>query len=295
MTASVQWNHDALAFDLARHLRCGGKRLTWLNISLGGPNNVRPDVFAMRAFSYAQPDMISYEIKVIRSDLRSDLTSGKWQKYLEFSQGVTFAVPQGLPGIGDIPKDCGIIIRGERAWRHTRKPVLKAASLPVDAAIKLISAAPARDHNAPTTEWENNRYHADNYRKKLYASARREVGERLGREVATYLRDPETAQRIIQDAEREAKNIVSAAAAKTKDAERCWTELATAIGANPNGDRFAISSILHRLCRQIAEKPLHKDIHKLRRDLDEILRIHDIAIKDRPALTDHGLFAEAAE
>lgn len=277
MTAATEWGHDALAVDLAGHLRCGGKRLTWLNIQLGGLNSARPDVFAMRCFSYAQPDFISYEIKVSESDLRSDLTSGKWQKYLKFSQGVTFAVPQGLPGIKDIPRECGIIVRSDRAWRHTRKPVLKAAALPTDAAIKLISAPPARDRDAPQGEWENNRYHGDEYRKKLYASARREVGERLGREIATYLRDPETAQRIIEDAERKARQILSAAETTRKDAGRAWADLAVAIGADPAADRFVISAALHRLCKQIAGDGVHGDISKLRDDFDKVLRLHDLA------------------
>lgn len=280
MTAPAKWNHDALAADLAGHLRHGGERLTWLNISLGGLNSARPDVFSMRQFSYARPEFISYEIKVSESDLRSDLTSGKWQKYLEFSQGVTFAVPQGLFGIKDIPRECGIIIRGEKAWRHTRKPVLKAAELPTDAAIKLISAPPAHDRAAPQSESENNRYHADQYRKQLYTEARRQVGERLGKEVATYLRDPETAHRIIENAERKARQIESKAEAIRRESFRAWTELATAIGADQAEDRYAISAHLHRLCRQIAGNDLHRDLDQLRKNLDAVLTLHDLG--ERP-------------
>ena len=56
------------------------------------------------------------------SDFRSDITSGKWQKYLDFSTAVVFAVPKGLVSKDDIPKGCGLMTRGENGWVTLRKP-----------------------------------------------------------------------------------------------------------------------------------------------------------------------------
>lgn len=277
------WHHDPLARDLAAHLRHGGERMTWLNISLGGPHQARPDVYSMRRFSYARPEMVSYEVKISESDLRGDLVSGKWQKYLEFSQGVTFALPQGLPGVSDIPRECGVIIRGERMWRHTRKPVLKRAALPIDAAIKLISAMPDTGTGVDTDspEFEFKRNIANRYEHQLQADARRKIGERLGREVAEYLRAPEAARDIIDRANREADGIVERARGDQKAAEKLWAELAEAAGADAGANAWKTRQAVAQLCQRItsgtADSALYDVLEKLRGEFNEALRLRDLA------------------
>lgn len=130
------WGHDALAADLAQHLR-SDKRMVWTDMQLGPSGSPRPDVFTLDR-SYSRPLPTAYECKISRSDLRSDTTSGKWQKYLQFAGAVIFAVPDGLCTAADIPVGCGLIVRKDQVWRHVRKATRQAATLPMDACMKLL-------------------------------------------------------------------------------------------------------------------------------------------------------------
>ena len=93
---SVQWQHNDLMHDLAEHLRSNSDRMVWTDMQLGPVGSPRPDVFTVNK-SYTQPRPLSYEIKISRADFRSDVTSGKWQKYLDYSAGVIFAPPCRAP------------------------------------------------------------------------------------------------------------------------------------------------------------------------------------------------------
>lgn len=130
------WGHDALAADLAQHLR-SDKRMVWTDMQLGPSGSPRPDVFTLER-SYSRPLPTAYECKISRSDLRSDTTSGKWQKYLQFAGAVIFAVPDGLCTPTDIPAGCGLIVRKEQVWRHVRKATRSHVALPMDACMKLL-------------------------------------------------------------------------------------------------------------------------------------------------------------
>lgn len=130
--------HDQLQEDLACHLRAGTDRMVWCNTQLGPVGSPRPDVFTVnKSFSKFRTD--SYEIKVSVSDLRSDVTSGKWQSYRKFSNVVWFAFPRGMAPLDLIPKECGVILRSESGWRAARKPVAQVLdTLPRDAWLKLL-------------------------------------------------------------------------------------------------------------------------------------------------------------
>lgn len=130
------WKHDDLAADLAQHLR-SDSRMVWTDMQLGPSGSPRPDVYTLER-SYSRPMPTAYEIKISRSDLRSDTTSGKWQKYLEFAGAVIFAVPDGLCTPADIPIGCGLIVRKGATWRHVRKATRQPATLPMDACMKLL-------------------------------------------------------------------------------------------------------------------------------------------------------------
>ena len=130
------WKHDALAADLAEHLRAD-KRMVWTDMQLGPSGSPRPDVYTLER-CYSRPAPTAYEVKISRSDLRSDTTSGKWQKYLQYAGAVVFAVPEGLCTPADIPVGCGLIVRKAATWRHIRKATRTAASLPMDACMKLL-------------------------------------------------------------------------------------------------------------------------------------------------------------
>ena len=130
--------HDQLQEDLAKHLRVGTDRMVWTNTQLGPSGSPRPDVFTVnKSFSRFASD--AYEIKVSVSDLRSDVTSGKWQSYRKFAHRVWFAFPRGMAPLELIPKECGVILRSDVGWRAARKPVAQVLdTLPRDAWLKLL-------------------------------------------------------------------------------------------------------------------------------------------------------------
>ncbi|SDX13903.1 Protein of unknown function [Variovorax sp. YR634] len=130
--------HDELQEDLARHLRAGTDRMVWTNTQLGPSGSPRPDLFTI-AKSFARFRADCYEIKVSVSDLRHDLTSGKWQSYRKFGHSVWFAFPRGMAPLELVPKECGVILRSEAGWRAARKPVAQVLdTLPRDAWLKLL-------------------------------------------------------------------------------------------------------------------------------------------------------------
>ncbi|WP_010545234.1 hypothetical protein [Sphingomonas elodea] len=132
----MSWKHDELAADLAQHLR-SDQRMVWTDMQLGPSGSPRPDVYTIER-SYSRPMPTAYECKISRSDLRSDTTSGKWQKYLAYAGAVVFAVPDGLCTVSDIPAGCGLIVRKANVWRHVRKATRQSVTLPMDACMKLL-------------------------------------------------------------------------------------------------------------------------------------------------------------
>lgn len=159
-----KWGHDALAEDLAAHLETP-ERMIWTDMQLGPSGSARPDVYSMRK-SYSNPMPVTYEIKVSVSDFRSDITSGKWQKYLNFSTAVVFAVPKGLVTKDDIPKGCGLITRGEKGWVTVRKPTRQAVTLPEEVMLKLLIDGIERARRPRPSEW--NQYVAEKKIKAIY-------------------------------------------------------------------------------------------------------------------------------
>lgn len=128
--------HDQLAASLARHL-LNDDRLVWEDIPSGRAGSPRPDVFTIQK-SFSSPNPISYEIKVSVSDFRSDITKAKWQKYMDFSYGVIFAVPKGLIKKSDIPNGCGLIQFNGQSWHTVKKPTLQPKKLDDELLLKLL-------------------------------------------------------------------------------------------------------------------------------------------------------------
>lgn len=143
--STTKWGHDALAEDLASHLRGNTDRMVWTDMQLGPSGSSRPDVYALPiAYSRFQP--IAYECKVSMSDFRADVTKGKYTDYLKFAAGVVFACPAGLLKKEDIPAGAGLMVRGPDGWRSLKKPALiKCDSLPRDAWMKLLIDGSRRD------------------------------------------------------------------------------------------------------------------------------------------------------
>jgi hypothetical protein len=140
--------HNELQEDLAGHLRGASDRMVWTNTQLGPSGSPRPDVFTV-AKSFARFRTDCYEIKVSVSDLRHDVTSGKWQSYRKFGHAVWFAFPRGMAPLDLVPKECGVILHGE-GWRSARKPVAQVLdTLPRDAWLKLLMSDGPEEGRAP--------------------------------------------------------------------------------------------------------------------------------------------------
>lgn len=167
--------HDQLQEDLACHLRAGTERMVWTNTQLGPVGSPRPDVFTVnKSFSKFRTD--AYEIKVSVSDLRSDVTSGKWQSYRKFSNVVWFAFPRGMAPLDLIPKECGVILRSDAGWRAARKPVAQVLdTLPRDAWLKLLMDL----HPINSSGFVKEPRHANDY--KGAEIVRKRLGDKIGR------------------------------------------------------------------------------------------------------------------
>lgn len=134
--------HDELAHSLARHL-CSDDRMVWEDIPAGVSGSIRPDVYTINK-SFTKPNPTSYEVKVSVSDFRSDITSGKWQGYKQFSHAVVFAVPKGLITKKDIPNGCGLMTFNGQFWNIIKRPTIHPASLDGDLLLKLLMAGSER-------------------------------------------------------------------------------------------------------------------------------------------------------
>lgn len=229
--------HDELQNDLASHLSANTGRMVWTNTQLGPSGSPRPDVFTVdKSFARFRADC--YEIKVSVSDLRSDLTKGKWQSYRKFGHAVWFAFPRGLAPLDLIPPECGVMLRGE-AWRAARKPVAQVLdTLPRDTWLKLLMDTNPFD--------QANRYakirSADEYRQAEIV--RRKAGE----EIAALFHDMKRAeQRLKWKTETLAADIAGIDAQKIKHQQmveatrkreatlltQVMQELAESLGLNP--------------------------------------------------------------
>lgn len=183
------FTHDGLQEDLAAHLRGSGDRMVWTNLQLGPAGSPRPDVFTINK-SYSRFRSDCYEIKVSVSDLRHDVTSGKWQSYLQYGSSVWFAFERGLVPLDLIPKECGVILRGESGWRAARKPVAQALrTLPHDAWMKLlIESNPDGNQLARLSE----------VRRANTWDVERIARKKLGDELGELLADTRRAEQILQ-------------------------------------------------------------------------------------------------
>lgn len=120
----TKWGHDALQHDLAQHLR-DVDLMVWENMPMGMAGSIRPDVYTMRK-SFTNPRPLAYEIKVTKADFARDVGADKWSAYLQVARSVTFAVPQNLIKKTEIPPNCGLMVRTDKAWITLKAPRMQA-------------------------------------------------------------------------------------------------------------------------------------------------------------------------
>lgn len=170
-----RWNHDALAHDLAAHLRGMTDRRVWVDMQLGPSGSTRPDVYTIPC-SFTRFTPLAYECKVSMSDFRADVTKGKYTDYLGYASGVIFACPSGLLRKDDIPAGAGLMTRGEEGWRTVKAPALsKCPDLPRSLWLKLLMDGERRDHERQAYMLEHARRDLNEYH--VQQKLRRQLGE----------------------------------------------------------------------------------------------------------------------
>lgn len=280
----MNWKHNALADDLAEHLRSTSDRMVWTDMQLGPSGSPRPDCYSI-AKSYARFVPLAYECKVSVSDFRADVTVGKWQSYLKFAAGVIFAVPQGLIQKADVPPGCGLMVRGESGWRAVKGPTLgRFETLPRDAWMKLLIDGVRRHHNDDGKRWFYERRAADAIEKKY------------GKDLAVALSDRDGAlstlryqQARAQEAEREARDhreriLKVAHESAERDARRLHestADLCKALGLPADA---AVSQIV--VAARVAAERLDRDeeISRLRRIVDNVQIAIEKATRPMPSI-----------
>ncbi len=239
MKSQCRWEHDALAADLAGHLFAPG-RMIWRDIQLGPVGSPRPDVYTI-AKSFVRPNPTAYECKISVADFRSDVTSGKWQSYLEYASCVIFAVPGGLVTSSDIPPMCGLIVRHENAWRLAKKPTICPVQIPQLAFLKLLIDGVERE--------------GPRYRAKCYRDGMSTFAKRFGAEAGRWVADAVSVQDRIARAESHAKELRERAKKEAEDtqrralqdAPRLWKDLCETLGLPCESDKWAVSREIRRV------------------------------------------------
>ena len=183
------YDHDELAHNLAVHLSKGNRR-AWENIPAGPGGSIRPDVYTIEK-SFAKPNPMTYEIKVSRSDFLSDIKSGKWQRYLDFSYGVTFAVPKGLVTRKEVPESCGLIQFNGEFWTTSKRPTIVPRELDTAMMLKLIidgnEKATVADYPIKTEAFDLH---------QAREAASRKFGKQLAKDIARLHKLPEERKRM---------------------------------------------------------------------------------------------------
>lgn len=164
--------------------------MIWEDMQLGPSGSPRPDVYTILK-SYSRPLPTAYECKISVADFRSDVTSGKWQKYLQFAGAVIFCTPKGLVQKTDVPDGCGLVwfYPETGTFKTLKGPTFRAVSLPQDAMLKLLIDGVKRAHAPALEAWQ-----------REYALMQ-SLRKRLGNEVADFLRDKENARTRLKQAD----------------------------------------------------------------------------------------------
>lgn len=262
------WKHDELARDLAASLISPG-RMVWTDIQLGPSGSPRPDVYSIEK-SFAHPNPTAYECKISVSDFRSDVTTGKWSSYQQYSWRVIFAVPAGLISKSDVPEQCGLIQRHENAWRLAKKPVVNPRPIAEEALLKLLIDGVEREGpKVRAKRWNE----SDSIRK---------FTDRFGATAAKYVQDAASVQRDLAEVKEEYKRIIDGANAQAEriiqrrmtDAPLQWKALTNVLELEEAADEWAVRAAIRRLN---SKQNGGESAAELRRVIGQLQRIIDAA------------------
>jgi hypothetical protein len=257
--------------------------VVWTDMQLGPQGSPRPDVFTIPK-SFARFIPLAYEVKISVADFRRDVTSGKWQSYLQFASGVIFAVPAGLIKKEDVPPGCGLLVRHDAVWRAAKGPTLKATeNLPRDAWIKLMIDGLDRQGHDPKP------------RTACAWMAEQAVRKKYGDKLARALSDLGTAENYLaseiekaqQSTEqlREVERERAARARKQAEDEigqikKIKTELCAALGIRENANIWEIQSAARAAGTRLTEG----EINRLRAMLERAKTVLDDGLEQLPVI-----------
>lgn len=265
---SEKWTHDALMDDLAKCLLSKSDRMVWRDMQLGPSGSPRPDVYTINKM-YCRPTPLSYECKISVADFRSDVTSGKWQSYLQFSSAVIFAVPAKLIDKKDIPAGCGLMVRSESGWRMTKGPTLNPVRMPQEVLLKLLMDGVHREGFAELKRAEFEAWRAS-----------KKVSKRFGQTVATLAKDvhglddkiqsaKDHAERIVERAKLEADGIIKHESQQRLNVDGERERLCKLMGLPPDADWFDILVRARSIREQIDQS---SEVARLKNALKQIKR-----------------------
>jgi len=253
-----EWEHDALAADLAGSLKAPD-RMVWTDMQLGPHGSPRPDVYTIMK-SYVRPCPTAYECKISKSDFRADVTVGKWSSYLEYAHAVVFACPAGLLTKAEMPEMCGLIVRHENVWRLAKKATINPRPIAEEAMLKLLIDGVNREGpRQRASSWKIERGKA-------------EFSRRFGSTAARYVADAASVERTIEHAEYQRKTIIERAEVEAKqirddvraEAPRLWAELLEALGLESTVSKWQVKSAIRKVS---AEQDGTRELRALRQVL----------------------------
>jgi len=245
------WTHDGLADDLAAHLAGAmpGSAI-WLDMQLGPSGSPRPDVYMIPVtFQRFLPQ--AFEIKVSPADFRADVTAGKWQQYLKFAAGVTFAAPKGMIGLQDVPAGCGLIVRGDDGWGYSRRPSFKHMDgLPLNTVIKLLTDGIRRERLTASRQECADRHNSFLIRRRIAEEVRdvlidRESAIAESERIRQMARND--AERRRQSRARETARFNDRMQVREERASAVWTKVCEALGVPLDTEPHILRSRIDQL------------------------------------------------
>lgn len=292
------WTHDALATDLADHLRGGTDTIVWENMQLGMSGSARPDVFRL-ARSFAHPKPTVYEVKVSRADFLRDVGAGKWNAYFDFAETVYFAAPAGMLSKADIPSEAGLYVRGPDGWRAAKaaRP-RRLDTIPQDVLLKLLIDGIDRQVSRRAFRGKDA---AEYLNECALASA---AERKFGAEAGAAMRDWASLRRSVEDLRGEEARVRAAnqirdehrreQLRKERDATmREFDALARLLGVDPADGGYVIANALRnereRLATDAAVESARLALERAHSDVEHLAeRIANALARVRPADLAHA-------
>ena len=237
----TDWQHDALAEDLAGHLT-GPHRMVWRDIQLGPAGSPRPDVYTIEK-SFVRPAPTAYEVKTSLSDFRADVTVAKWHTYLDYAYAVVFAVPAGLLQRDQIPAQCGLLVRHEAVWRLAKRATLAPKLITQDALLKLLIDGVEREGPRSRAKCWND------------TGGIKQFAQRFGHEAARYVADAASVRQTLANTEDQVKRLLERAEKEAGDIRQRaiqeapvkWAELLGALGLELEASRWDVEREVREL------------------------------------------------